>query len=126
MSIESAFKIGLGVIGLGIAAVGCYKSYQSYQEQKDKTDRSLKNSDEKIKAAQAKTERARKETQESMRRTDAWRQADQARHEEVMAGYRKDQEELNRYNAFYSDILADLEAGRITPDEMMQKIKAYK
>lgn len=126
MSIESAFKIGLGVIGLGIAAVGCYKSYQSYQEQKDKTDRSIKNSEEKIKAAQAKTERARKEAQESMRRTDAWRQADQARHEEVMAGYRKDQEELDRYNAFYSDLLAELEAGRITPDEMMNRIKNFK
>jgi Flp pilus assembly protein TadB len=126
MSIESAFKIGLGVIGLGIAAVGCYKSYQSYQEQKDKTDRSIRESEEKIKAAQAKTERARKDAQESMRKTDAWRKADQARHEEVMAGYRKDQEELDRYNAYYSELLADLEAGRITPDELVKKIKAYK
>ena len=126
MSIESAFKIGLGVIGLGIAAVGCYKSYQSYQEQKDKTDRSIRESEEKLKAAQAKTERARKDAQESMRKTDAWRKADQARHEEVMAGYRKDQEELDRYNAYYSELLADLEAGRITPDELVKKIKAYK
>lgn len=126
MSIENVFKIGAGLALLGVAAVGCYKSYQSYQEQKDKTDRSIRESEEGIKAAQAKTERARKAAQESMRRTDAWRQADQARHEEVMAGYRKDQEELERYNEFYSQLLSDLEAGKITVDEMMAKIKAYK
>ncbi|MNE95289.1 hypothetical protein D3C80_1933550 [compost metagenome] len=61
-----------------------------------------------------------------MAQTEAWRKADQARHEEVMAGYRKDQEELDRYNAFYSDLLTELEAGRITPDEMMNRIKNFK
>lgn len=126
MSIENVFKIGAGLALLGVAAVGCYKSYQSYQEQKDKTDRSIRESEEQIKAAEAKTERARKTAQENMRKTDAKRKFDQERHDEVMEGFRKDQAELDRYNAFYSDLLARLEAGKITPDEMLEEIKKFK